>query len=63
MRVVPIPVDLSGGYDFQAVISDRLHIEVGMNAWNGLALLRVSANVYNAPGEYELLAERLPSLF
>jgi len=63
MRTVPIPVDLSGGLDFQAVVSDRLGIETAVVEWNGKAMLRVSANVYNAPGEYERLAEGLPTLF
>jgi isopenicillin-N epimerase len=63
MRTVPIPVDLSGGYDFQAVVSDELGIEVAVVGWNDRALLRVSANVYNAPAEYERLAAGLPGLF
>jgi isopenicillin-N epimerase len=63
MRVVPLPVDVSGGFDFQGVVSDTLRIETGVNPWNGRTLLRICANVYNHPGEYERLAERLPSLF
>lgn len=63
MRIVPIPVDLSGGHDFQAVIADRLGIEVAVVGWNDHALLRLCANVYNAPGEYERLADGLPGLF
>jgi isopenicillin-N epimerase len=33
-----------------------------VNAWGGRGWLRLSAQVYNRPEEYEALAERLPSL-
>jgi isopenicillin-N epimerase len=62
MRLVPLPLDLSDGFDFQAVVSDRLGIETAVVPWNGHTLMRVSANVYNAPAEYDRLAEGLPGL-
>lgn len=62
MRLVPLPLDLDDGFDFQAVVSDRLGIETAVVPWNGHTLMRVSANVYNAPAEYDRLAAGLPGL-
>lgn len=62
MRLVPLPLDISDGFDFQAVVSDRLGVETAVVPWNGHTLMRVSANVYNAPAEYDRLAEGLPGL-
>jgi isopenicillin-N epimerase len=64
MRLVPLPVD---GDEAAAVrlrerISDELRAEVAVNAWNGRLLLRLCAQVYNRPEEYERLAEGLPKL-
>lgn len=56
MRLVPLPVPYDDPRDLQAEISDRLGVEVSVPKWNGLTLLRVSANVYNAPAEYDRLA-------
>ncbi len=33
-----------------------------MTTWNGQALMRLSAQVYNRPEEYERLAAKLPAL-
>lgn len=62
MRVVPLPVDHGTGYDFQAVVSDTLQTETAVNNWNGQTLMRVSAHIYNAPDEYDRLADGLPAL-
>lgn len=62
MRLVPLPMDISDGFDFQAVVSDRLRIETAVVPWNGSTLMRLSANVYNAPAEYDRLAAGLPDL-
>jgi isopenicillin-N epimerase len=62
MRVVPLPVPFDDPRDLQAEISDRLGVEVSVPKWNGLTLLRVSANVYNAPAEYDRLATGIRSL-
>ncbi|NUR30398.1 MAG: aminotransferase class V-fold PLP-dependent enzyme, partial [Catenulispora sp.] len=62
MRVVPLPVPFDDPRDLQAEISDRLGVEVAVPKWNGLTLLRVSANVYNAPAEYDRLATGIRSL-
>jgi isopenicillin-N epimerase len=62
MRVVPLPVPFDDPRDLQAEISDRLGVEVSVPKWNGLTLLRISANVYNAPAEYDRLAAGIRSL-
>ena len=43
-------------------IADELGIEALPLAWNGRGYLRLSAQVYNAPADYERLAEGLPGL-
>ncbi len=43
-------------------IADELGIEALTVAWNGRGYLRLSAQVYNAPADYERLAEGLPGL-
>ena len=64
MRVIPLPVH---GDDAAAVrlrdrIADELRAEVAVNSWHGGLLLRLCAQVYNRPDEYERLAEGLPKL-
>lgn len=62
MRLVPLPVPFDDPRDLQAEISDRLGVEVSVPKWNGQTLLRVSANVYNAPAEYDRLAAGIKSV-
>ena len=66
MRVVPLPAGLATTFpEAQALrlhIAEKLAAEVAVNAWGGRGLLRLSAQVYNRPEEYEALAERLPAL-
>lgn len=62
MRVVPLPVSFDDPRDLQAEISDRLGVEVAVPKWNGQTLLRVSANIYNAPAEYDRLAAGIRSI-
>jgi isopenicillin-N epimerase len=62
MRVVPLPVSSDDPRDLQAEISDRLGVEVAVPKWNGRTLLRVSANIYNAPAEYDRLAAGIRSV-
>jgi isopenicillin-N epimerase len=61
MRLVPLPA----GTDYAAIrrrISEDLATEVAVTTWNGQTLMRLSAQVYNRPGEYERLAAKLPAL-
>lgn len=62
MRVVPLPVAFEDPRDLQAEISDRLGVEVSVPKWNGRTLLRISANIYNAPAEYDRLAAGIRSI-
>jgi len=66
MAVVPLPpgvaTDPAGASALQAALSDRLGIEAAVSSWNGRGLLRLSAQAYNAPADYERLAAGLPGL-
>jgi isopenicillin-N epimerase len=66
MRVLPLPAGLATtDADAQALrqhIADKLATETAVHAWNGRGWLRLAAQVYNRPEEYDRLAERLPAL-
>jgi isopenicillin-N epimerase len=64
MRLVPLPVrgDADAAVRLRERISDELRAEVAVNSWNGRLLLRLCAQVYNRPDEYDRLAEGLPKL-
>lgn len=66
MAVVALPDGAGGIRERARALSDRLfaehRIEVPIHAWNGRGYLRLSAQVYNAPEEYERLAEVLPAV-
>ena len=66
MRIVPLPAGLattvSGGARPAAARSPTSWpSEIAINAWGGRGWLRLSAQVYNRPDEYDRLAERLPA--
>ena len=65
MRVIPLPDGLVADHrdvmTLRRRIADQLATEVAINIWRGQALLRVSAQIYNSPAEYDRLAERLPA--
>ncbi len=66
MRVVPLPAGLATttpeAQALRQLIADKLAVETAVNAWGGRGLLRLSAQVYNRPDEYDRFAERLPAL-
>jgi isopenicillin-N epimerase len=66
MRIVPLPAGLATTYPeahaLRQHIADKLAVETAINAWGGRGWLRLSAQVYNRPDEYDRLAERLPPL-
>ena len=66
MRVIPLPDGVAATWTeaarLRTRIADELATEVAVNPWQGRGLLRISAQVYNRPAEYESLAERLPTL-
>jgi isopenicillin-N epimerase len=66
MRVIPLPegvgADVASADRLRRRIADELATEVAVNPWRGRGLLRVSAQIYNSPEEYDQLAARLPAL-
>ncbi|GAB1693927.1 aminotransferase class V-fold PLP-dependent enzyme [Krasilnikovia sp. M28-CT-15] len=66
MRILPLPIGMATTQaEAQALrlhIAEKLCAETAVNAWGGRGWLRLSAQVYNRPQEYERLAERLPAL-
>jgi len=66
MRVIPLPrglvTDAASTIALYRRISGELATEAAVNVWRGEGLLRVSAQIYNGPEEYDRLAENLPSL-
>jgi isopenicillin-N epimerase len=66
MRIVPLPVGVAttqtDAHALRQQISDKLATETAVNAWGGRGWLRLSAQIYNRPEEYDQLAERLPPL-
>ncbi|WP_433296958.1 aminotransferase class V-fold PLP-dependent enzyme [Actinoplanes sp. CA-030573] len=66
MRVIPLPAGLATtapeAVALRLLISDKLATETAVNAWGGRGWLRLSAQVYNRPDEYDRFAERLPPL-
>ncbi len=68
MRVIPLRLLPAAGaepddaFRLRDRISDELRAEVAVHPWRGRLLLRLSAQVYNRPDEYERLADGLPRL-
>lgn len=65
MAAVPLGLDLpdrAAAVAFHAYAYERTSIEVPMTPWGAGGHVRASAQVYNAPGEYERLARALPAL-
>jgi len=65
MRLVPLP-SVPGEAEACKALTERLGlqhaIEVPVEAWHGRALLRVSAQLYNAEADYERLARTLTQI-
>jgi isopenicillin-N epimerase len=66
MAVVALPEGLATtteeGHALQGELYREERIEVPIGAWNERGYVRLSAQVYNAPAEYERLARTLPAL-
>jgi len=66
MRPLPLP----GGAGATRVeaealmerVANELAVETVISSWNGVGLLRLSAQVYNCPTDYERLADGLPRI-
>lgn len=66
MRLVPLPPgvadDRDSALDLQSRLAREHRIEVALNAWNGLGLLRLSAQIYNQIDDLDRLAVALRAL-
>lgn len=66
MQLVPLPDGLvsddAGAAALQARIGEEAAVEVAVTSWAGHGFIRVSAQAYNAPGDYRRLAAALPAL-
>jgi isopenicillin-N epimerase len=63
MRLVPLPPGIADDPDAARDLRDRLalehRIEVPINTWNGIGLLRLCAQIYNQLDDYDRLADAL----
>jgi isopenicillin-N epimerase len=63
MRPVPLPPgvadEASGAAALQARLATEYDIEAALTAWNGLGLIRLSAQIYNQIDDYHRLAQAL----
>jgi isopenicillin-N epimerase len=66
MRAIPLPagiaVDETGAAALRTRIGEQLGVEVNVNPWNGIGLLRVCGHIYVTGDDARRLAEGLPSL-
>jgi isopenicillin-N epimerase len=66
MRIIPLPAGLVTDYPAAAALRQRiateLRTEVAINPFRGQGWLRVCAQIYNTPADYERLAGALPAL-
>jgi isopenicillin-N epimerase len=66
MRILPLPAGVAttteAAIALRARIADELRVVVNVGALAGRGLLRLSAQVYNHPDEYDRLAAGLPGL-
>jgi isopenicillin-N epimerase len=66
MRLVELPFDgvpsPEAGEAFKAKVSRELKAEITLTAFDNRVFVRLSAHAYNSPQDYQLLAEKLPSL-
>ena len=66
MQLVPLPDGLAGTAEEAAGLQHRIGeesaIEVAVTCFGGRGFLRLSAQAYNAPGDYARLAAELPAL-
>ncbi|MEQ7005081.1 aminotransferase class V-fold PLP-dependent enzyme [Actinopolymorpha sp. B17G11] len=66
MRLVPLPRGVAATEEqaarLYASIADKIGAEVAVVSWSGRGWIRLSAQVYNAPAEYDRLAVGLSDL-
>jgi isopenicillin-N epimerase len=66
MAIIPLPPTAGStrehATDLQAQIADVVGVETAVSAWDGQLLLRLSAQAYNRPDDYDRLARGLPDV-
>jgi isopenicillin-N epimerase len=66
MRLIPLPAGLGATLAdsgrIESAIREQLSTELAVNSRHGVGLLRIAAQIYNTPADFERLAERLPDL-
>lgn len=66
LRLVPLPPGVGGDQEAAMVLREtigrELATEVAVSSWRGRGYLRLSAQIYNRPDEYDRLAAGLPDL-
>jgi isopenicillin-N epimerase len=66
MRILPLPAgvatDEQSAVRLRSRIAEELRIEVAVTSWRQRGFLRLSAQVYNHPDEYDRLAVGLPGV-
>ena len=66
IQLVPLPAGVASTPADASALQDRLgtesSVEVAVTSWDGRGFVRVSAQAYNAPADYERLAAELPGL-
>jgi isopenicillin-N epimerase len=66
MRLVEVPVKLEtpeAGEALKIRASREIKAEITLTGFDDRIFVRLSAHAYNSARDYELLAERLPTLF
>ena len=66
MRPLALPAGVAAtsadAYALMGRIATELLVETAISPWNGVGVLRLSAQLYNCPADYETLASGLPRL-
>ena len=66
MRLIPLPAGVAQDATAADELRERVRLELGcetmLKSWQGQGLLRVSAQIYNRPQEYDRLADGLAAL-
>ena len=65
MALIPFRAGIAATKDAARALQARIladaAVEVPISAWEGRGLMRISAQIYNEPGDYERLANALPA--
>lgn len=66
MQLIPLPPGVGASPERAAAVQEQLSeqagVEVAVTTWRGQAFIRVSAQAYNSPADYDRLAGALPTV-